>query len=478
MIENLQPQKVFYYFEKICSIPHGSGNTGKISDYLVDFANRHDLRSRQDESGNVIIWKDGTGQCAQSEPVILQGHMDMVCEKEPSCTLNMEQDGLQLKLEDGIISAEGTTLGGDDGIAVAYCLALLADPDIEHPPLECVFTVDEEIGMLGAAALDCGDLQGKKMLNMDSEEEGIFLVSCAGGATATITLPVMQRIHKKDKQYGIHIRGLQGGHSGTEIDKGLANASVVLGRVLAALQEKAQIQLICIQGGKKDNAIPREAEAFFTSSEREETLRQTAEEIQEMIRSEYRETEPQMEFVWSQEEGDCRVMGEEDTKKVITLLRILPAGVQKMSREIEGLVQTSLNLGVLESKEDGVSFCFSVRSSVESEKQELLNRLELTAQAVGASVVVEGAYPAWEYREDSPVREAMLQSYREQYGREPVVQAIHAGVECGLFAGKIDGLDCVSFGPDMQDIHTTRECMDVASVQRTWKLLLRVLQKL
>ena len=208
MIENLQPQKVFYYFEKICSIPHGSGNTGKISDYLVDFANRHDLRSRQDESGNVIIWKDGTGQCAQSEPVILQGHMDMVCEKEPSCTLNMEQDGLQLKLEDGIISAEGTTLGGDDGIAVAYCLALLADPDIEHPPLECVFTVDEEIGMLGAAALDCGDLQGKKMLNMDSEEEGIFLVSCAGGATATITLPVMQRIHKKDKQYGIHIRGL------------------------------------------------------------------------------------------------------------------------------------------------------------------------------------------------------------------------------------------------------------------------------
>ena len=171
-------------------------------------------------------------------------------------------------------------------------------------------------------------------------------------------------------------------------------------------------------------------------------------------------------------------MSEEDTKKVITLLRILPAGVQKMSREIEGLVQTSLNLGVLESKEDGVSFCFSVRSSVESEKQELLNRLELTAQAVGASVVVEGAYPAWEYREDSPVREAMLQSYREQYGREPVVQAIHAGVECGLFAGKIDGLDCVSFGPDMQDIHTTRECMDVASVQRTWELLLRVLQKL
>ena len=478
MLENLQPQKVFYYFEKICSIPHGSGNTGKISDYLVDFANRHDLRSRQDESGNVIIWKDGTGQCTQSEPVILQGHMDMVCEKEPSCTLNMEQDGLQLKLEDGIISAEGTTLGGDDGIAVAYCLALLADPDIEHPPLECVFTVDEEIGMLGAAALDCGDLQGKKMLNMDSEEEGIFLVSCAGGATATITLPVMQRIHKKDKQYGIHIRGLQGGHSGTEIDKGLANASVVLGRVLAALQEKAQIQLICIRGGKKDNAIPREAEAFFTSSEREETLRQTAEEIQEMIQSEYRETEPQMEFVWSREEGDCHVMTEEDTKKAITLLRILPSGVQKMSREIEGLVQTSLNLGVLESKEDGVSFCFSVRSSVESEKQELINRLELTAQAVGAFVVVEGAYPAWEYREDSPVREAMLQSYREQYGREPVVQAIHAGVECGLFAGKIDGLDCVSFGPDMQDIHTTRECMDVASVQRTWKLLLRVLQKL
>lgn len=361
---------------------------------------------------------------------------------------------------------------------MAYCLALLADPDIEHPPLECVFTVDEEIGMLGAAALDCGDLQGKKMLNMDSEEEGIFLVSCAGGATATITLPVMQRIHKKDKQYGIHIRGLQGGHSGTEIDKGLANASVVLGRVLAALQEKAQIQLICIQGGKKDNAIPREAEAFFTSSEREETLRQTAEEIQGMIQSEYRETEPQMEFVWSQEEGNCRVMSEEDTKKVITLLRILPAGVQKMSREIEGLVQTSLNLGVLESKEDGVSFCFSVRSSVESEKQELLNRLELTAQTVGAFVVVEGAYPAWEYREDSPVREAMLRSYREQYGREPVVQAIHAGVECGLFAGKIDGLDCVSFGPDMQDIHTTRERMDVASVQRTWKLLLRVLQKL
>ena len=477
MIENLQPQKVFYYFEKICSIPHGSGNTGKISDYLVDFANRHDLRSRQDESGNVIIWKDGTGQCAQSEPVILQGHMDMVCEKEPSCTLNMEQDGLQLKLEDGIISAEGTTLGGDDGIAVAYALAILDDETIQHPPLEAVFTVDEEIGMLGAAAIDCSDLRSRIMLNLDSEDEGHLLVSCAGGVTAEAHLPVKWE-RTDGEQIRLTVTGLMGGHSGVEIDKGRANACRLLGRTLFTLKDSCHFRLLRLDGGLKDNAIPREATALLLceDGDGERVIR----ELEKVYQNEYRQTDPSICLVWESTGTKMgqRAMTQHSTDDVIAALVNLPGGIQRMSFDIPGLVQTSLNLGIMITREEEVSFSFSVRSSIGTEKEELVQRIRCLMEALGGSVTCTGAYPAWEYREDSPLRELMIQIYEEQYGEKPVVEALHAGVECGLFAGKLQGLDCVSFGPDMDDIHTPKESMNVDSVRRTWDYVIEILRRL
>ncbi len=482
VLTGLKPEKVFQFFEEICGIPHGSTDTKRISDYCVDFAKERGLRWLQDDANNVIIWKDGTEGYENSAPVMIQGHLDMVCEKEDGCDIDFASEGLRLRLDGTVISAEGTTLGGDDGIAVAYGLALLDAEDIPHPPLEVVFTVDEEIGMLGAAALDASPLKSRIMLNCDSEEEGYLLVSCAGGMTATCHLPIV-REKSQAKLLRLTVSGCAGGHSGTEIDKGRINACQMLGRVLFAIKKHYFFQLVRVEGGLKDNAIPRSACAELVMDPDTDLaeVRELVSGLEADVRMEYRLTDPDVAIRLEEAEatgGSIQAMSFDSTDRVTAGLVCLPGGIQRMSFDMPGLVQTSLNLGILKTEDLEVTYSYSVRSSVESEKWALYDKLACLTEGMGGMMETQGVYPAWEYRADSPLRDLMSEVFEEQYGRKPVIQALHAGVECGLFAGKLPGLDCVSFGPNMKDIHTPKECMDAESVKRTWDYLLEILRRL
>lgn len=475
-LAGLEPQAVFACFEKLCSIPHGSRNTKAISDYLVSFAAEHGIRCIQDKLNNILLFGEGTCGMENHPPVVLQGHMDMVCEKDPDCKLDMAVDGLDLAHDDTCVFARGTTLGGDDGIAVAFAMALLTDKSIPHPPLEIIITVDEEIGMLGAAAMDLSEVKGRTMINLDSEDEGIFTVSCAGGATATISLPAPRRA-----VYGPCIRlsvdGLRGGHSGAEIHKNRANANKVMGEFLSRIQTLMPLCLTSFSGGSKDNAIPRACQATAVAMGLHlERINETAAALQAEIREKYDEPDVLVQAFDVDALGG-NGLSTEDTAKVIALLNSVPNGVQAYSANMPGLVQTSLNLGIAKLGEQFTA-TFSVRSSVNQEKQELLSKLRSLAEFHGGSYSQMGEYPAWEYRKDSPLREAMVAAYRKLFDKEPKVLAIHAGLECGLLGQKLPGLDCVSIGPQMHDIHTSREKLEIASTKRTWDFLLEVLKSL
>ena len=475
-LAGLAPEAVFAYFEKLCSIPHGSGNTRAISDYLVSFAREHGLRYVQDSLNNVIIFADATPGYEDRPSVIIQGHMDMVCEKDEDCPLDMEKDGLDITHDGSYVFARGTTLGGDDGIAVAYALALLADKSIPHPALEVVITVDEETGMFGAADIDLSGLKGRLLINIDSEEEGIFTVSCAGGARGTIRLPVERRA-----VYGpcvrLTVEGLQSGHSGVEIHKNRANANKVMGEFLSRIQQMMPVCITGLSGGAKDNVIPHTCQVTLVALGMYiERINDVAAQLQQEIREQYDEPNAIVR------DDDVDALGgnaltTECSAKVIALLNAAPNGVQVWSKDIEGLVQTSLNLGVARLDED-LNLTFAVRSSVNAEKQELLNKLRQLAEFNGAEYSQTGAYPAWEYKADSYLRDTMVRVYRDMFAKEPEVVAIHAGLECGLLSEKLPGLDCVSIGPEMHDIHTSREKLGIASVGRTWNFLLEVLKEL
>ena len=486
VLDNLVPEKVFYYFEELCNIPHGSQNTKAISDYCADFAKKRGLAYHQDSSNNIIILKNGSKGYEESKPVIIQGHLDMVCEKEKDCTIDFEKDGLSLAIDGDFIYAKGTTLGGDDGIAIAMALAILDDETLEHPPIEAVFTVDEEIGMLGAVAMDCSSLKSRLMLNLDSENEGHFLVGCAGGMKVDCVFPAERR-RWGGKMVSVHVDGITGGHSGVEIQKQGANANVVLGRVLYALKKKVAFTIVRVDGGLKDNAITRSARAVLMLAPGEEELfMDIIKEQKNIIAKEYHKTDADMSiegyFELSKEDAESvsglLPMTEDCGNAVITALRTFPWGVQKMSQDMEGLVQTSLNPGILVTKEDKVSLTFSVRSSVASEKEELFERLVCLTESLGGTVNREGDYPAWEYVEDSKLRSLMGDTYREMYQKEPVMEVIHAGVECGLFSEKMPGLDCVSYGPDIFDIHTTQERLSISSTKRIYDYTVEVLKRL
>lgn len=475
-LAGLEPAAVFAYFEEICSIPHGSRNTKAISDYLVSFAKEHGIRYEQDELNNVLMYQEGTCGYEDHQPVILQGHMDMVCEKDADCLIDMDTQGLDIDHDGTDIFAHGTTLGGDDGIAVAFIMALLADKTIPHPPLEVIITVDEEIGMEGAAGVDLSRFKSRTMVNLDSEDEGIFTVSCAGGARGTIHIPVERRV-----VYGpcvkLTVEGLTGGHSGVEIHKNRANANKVMGEFLGRVQKLMPLCITKLQGGAKDNAIPRSCQAtLIPLGINIERINDIAQQLQEEIREQYDEPNA----IVRGDDVDAlggNALTTECSAKVIALLNAAPNGVQAMSQDIEGLVQTSLNLGVLKL-DDELTLTFAVRSSVNAEKRELLKKLSDLADFYEGSYSEMGDYPAWEYKKESVLRDVMVDAFTRLYGKAPEVVAIHAGLECGLLSEKLPGLDCVSIGPDMHDIHTSRERLDIASTRRTWQLLLEVLKNL
>ena len=476
VLENCEPKRVFHYFEEICKIPHGSGNTKQISDYLVQFAKDHDLKYIQDEMNNVVIYKPGTAGYENAPTVIVQGHMDMVCEKRPDVDHDFTKDGLNLSVEGDYVSANGTTLGGDDGIAVAYGLALLESDTIAHPPLEVFITVDEEIGLLGAVGFDCSVLKGRRFINLDSEAEGSLWISCAGGLSGISHIPVT-RLEAKGEKLTVKISGLMGGHSGAEIDKNRANANSRLGKFLHGLDAKAGYELISVQGGQKDNAITRESIAeLLTVKENVETVKEYAASMQAAWREEYAGTDEGITVTVTEEgEQDVKVLHPTSKEKVVFFLVNVPYGVQKMSGTIKGLVETSTNIGILKTSENEVLGSSSIRSSVETARDALSDKIEYLTEFLGGEYERQGVYPAWEYRKDSPLRDKMVEVYEEMYGQKPNVVAIHAGLECGLFYKKMEGLDCVSLGPDMKDIHTSEEVLSVSSTERVWKYLVKVL---
>ncbi len=479
VLENLEPKKVFSYFEDICSIPHGSGNTQQISDCCVNFAKEHGLKYRQEECGNVIIWKDATPGYEQAPTVILQGHMDMVAVKEADCTLDLEKDGLLLEIDGDWVQAKGTSLGADDGIAMAYALTILAADDIPHPTLEAVFTVGEEVGLTGATALDASDLTGKILMNMDSENEGVFLIGCAGAATVACCLPV----HKENvsgQMVEWHIDGLMGGHSGMEINKERANANKVFGRFLAYCMEKTDFAIVSANGGEKENAIAKQCDAVLVVPEENiAVFEDTVSAFEAILKKEHLFTDPDLHiYVEKKECGEFEVLTKETVQKLMALLIDLPNGVQKRIPEFPDSVQTSLNMGILEQTEDEISMTFSVRSSVTSEKEWLMRQMEHLTKVFGGYCRISGVYSAWEYQPDSKIRPLMIETYEEITGKKPETAAIHAGVECGIFSEKLPGLDCISYGPQINDIHMTRERLSISSVKRNWELTVEVLKKL
>ena len=475
VLEHLEPKQVFSFFEAMCAIPHGSRNTKAISDWCVAFAKERGLEHYQDEANNVIIIKPAAPGYEAAQPIILQGHLDMVCEKAAGCPKDMDREGLDLAIDGDYVYAKGTTLGSDDGIAVAMAMAILDDKSLPAPRIEAVFTTDEEIGLLGATALDVSPLKGREMLNLDSEAEGIFTVSCAGGNTTACILPVT-RTAFAGATLTVTVGGLTGGHSGAEIHKGRANSNMLMGRVLRTLAQKMDLRIQRVDGGLKDNAIPVETRATLVVSDLQ-AAEQLAGEMEKTLQNEYRTTDPAL-FVRAEAAQSTQLpLDQASTGKVICMLQCLPNGIEAMSAEIHGLVQTSLNMGILVTEEDVVRASYSVRSSVDSQKQMLKERLSCLMEQLGGRVESSGEYTGWQYQEHSPLRERMVAVFQEQYGKAPKIEAIHAGLECGIFAGKMPGLDCVSIGPDLLEIHTPREKMSISSVQRVWAFLLEVLKR-
>lgn len=476
VLGNLEPKSVFGYFEDICKIPHGSGNMDKISQFCVDFAKEHGLEYIQDDMKNVIIIKEATSGYEEVEPLILQGHLDMVCEKRPDKVKDFLTEGIDVCTDGENIWADGTTLGGDNGIAVAYGLALLADKELQHPRLEVVLTVDEETGLYGAEAIDMSMLKGKKLINLDSEEEGIFTVGCAGGLTLACDIPMFTE-EADGEVYELKVTGLLGGHSGAEIHKGRGNSNVILGRVLLAIGQKIGLEIIKMEGGSKDNAIPRNSVAeILVGAEDVQKLEKLVKEQETILKNEFHASDAGVALELTAK-GAATVEVLDATSKVSALhaLNNIPNGIVAYSMDIEGLVETSLNMGIMTQDSESLKMSFAVRSSIESAKHYLTDRVLLFVDMLGGNCEIKGDYPGWAYNPKSDLRETFIKVYREMYASEPVVEAIHAGLECGLFTKKIDGLDSISIGPNMHNVHTSEETLEVGSVQRTWEFLCRVI---
>ena len=465
ILKGLKPEKVFHYFEEISAIPRGSCSTEAISDYCEKFALSHELEYVREKCGNIIIRKEAGAGCKSLEPVLIQGHLDMVWEKSSDCDIDFKNEGLRLNKDDEFIFADGTTLGGDDGIAVAMGLALLDDDEIIHPPLEVLFTVDEEVGMTGAYELDASNIFSKRLINLDSEEEGTLLAGCAGGARTEIRL-MYNKIHEEKPAYRLTLSGLHGGHSGAEIHIGYANANKVMGRILSEISD--DVEIVSINGGTMDNAITRSCSAVIIA----DNLKRVDE-----ILNDYKLKDPFIALTIENCSSESHY-SKEDSRKIISMINELPCGVVSMSRDMEGLVETSLNLGIIKTKDDCLKLTFSVRSSVNEKKEALIEELKKIAEKYDAKFRDYGRYPAWEFRKNSEFRDKIVSIYKKMFKKELNVSVIHAGLECGLFSEKIKGLDAVSIGPDIIDIHTPGEKLNIASVQRTWEFLLKILSEI
>lgn len=466
---------VLKFFEAINQIPRGSGNEKAVSDYIVSFAKERNLWVHQDSANNVIIKKEGTVGYENAPVVVVQGHMDMVCVKNTGVEHDFTKDPIKMIYEGDYLRADGTTLGADDGIAVAMGMALLDSDSIPHPPIEVVFTTDEEVGMLGASSIDMTLLNGRLLLNIDSEEEGIFTVGCAGGRKTCSKVPV-DYVDAHNAEFAkITISGLKGGHSGIDIVKYRANANILMSRTLLSLLESNNIEIAEISGGSKDNAIPSHSEAYV-SCENIEKLKVQCEFLQAQYLNEYYNIDDNITITVEKTESK-KVFSGESAERVLTVMNNIPDGIDFMNLKLD-MPHTSNNLGVVTTDEEGVSIVCAIRSDIPSKKMEIYSRIESLTRLANGNTTFRGDYPAWEMKQESPLRNLCEAVYKKQYGSAPVVETVHAGLECGLFAEKAPDFDMISFGPNLLDIHSPSERAEIPSVERVWEFFLNVLAEI
>lgn len=476
VLQGLEPAEVFHYFEEICRIPHTSFHEKELSDYCAAFAKERNLYCEQDSLGNLLIIAPATSGYETKDPLIIQGHLDMVGDKTSGCTIDLLKEGLKLCVEGDLISARDTTLGADDGIAVAYALAILDSDDLPHPRLEIILTVSEEVGMLGAAAIDLSSCKGKRLLNIDSEEEGVFTVGCAGGIRIRSDFPM-----SRTSAYGIRLdftfEGLLGGHSGIEIHKGLANANILGGRFLALLEKYCPYKIIAFNGGVKENVIPKDASFSLLCDENDlKAIESALAEFHRILPAEYETTDANASLhIINSGFAAAEVLDQKSSGLLITALNLMPNGVQSMSQELPGLVETSLNMGIVSLSPQKLSLSMSVRSSVPTAKSYLTDKIIRFTEYLGGTADLAGDYPAWPFMHDSSFRNQCIEIFKNQYGYEPKIVTIHAGLECGLFSEKIPGLECISIGPDLKDIHTVKETASISSIAQVWEFIKSVL---
>ncbi len=480
MKENLEPNKIWKYFFEISSIPRQSKHEEKIITYLENFAEERGLKHKKDSAGNIVISKQATQGREASPCVVLQSHVDMVCEKNEGVEHDFLNDPLDLYIEDGFVKARGTSLGADDGIGVAAALALLDSSDIDHGPLECLFTADEETGLTGANALEPGFVSGRLLLNLDSEEEGAVYIGCAGGKTTSIFKELsVKRTTDKKLHYTVFLEGLRGGHSGLAINKGLGNAVILLSRFLWNLNEKINFDLADIKGGEKHNAIPREASADIYINEEDLPILETKViKYTEIFRDEFKRIDGNISISIRKNSDDSEVLSEKDKSDLLNMLYSFPHGVISMSPDIEGLVQTSTNLAAVSVREGTVNILTSQRSSVESSIHDAAGRVISHALLADYDYTSKDPYPAWTPDPDSYLLKTAAAVHEDLFGKKPEIKAVHAGLECGIIGRKYPGMDMISFGPDVHGAHSPDEKVRIASVEKFWEFLINIVQKL
>ena len=469
VFEGLEPQLLWKHFDEIRKIPRCSKNEGKIREYVIEFAKKKGLEYQVDEVGNVIIRKKATPGHENAPGVILQAHLDMVCEKNSDVDFDFEKDPIRVKREDGWITADGTTLGADNGIGVAAALAVLEDDSIVHGPLEVLLTVDEETGLTGASNLKGGLLHGKYLLNLDSEDEGVFFIGCAGGRDTVFTLKI-EREKYEGKAFEIKVSGLKGGHSGVDIHLQRGNAIRILARVLYEIDG---VKISSIKGGNKRNAIPREASAVVIAEE--EKVKEAVERVLSEVKEELKYSDPGVKIEYTEASSSDYI---KESKKIVDFLMSLPHGVLAMSLAMEGLVETSTNLAVVNSHQDHVEVVESSRSSINSSLDFVCKQLKALGDLAEAETHQPPGYPGWTPNPDSQILKIMKEVYRKLFGKEPEVTAIHAGLETGIIGKNYPGLEMISFGPTIKYPHSPDERVEIKSVEKFWKLLVETLKAL
>ena len=479
--KDLKPAGVFHYFEEICQVPRPSKKEEKIIAYLKAFGEKHKLETKVDEAGNVLIKKPATPGMENRKTVVLQSHIDMVCEKNNDVKHDFLTDPIETEIDGEWLKAKGTTLGADNGIGVATELAILADDSIEHGPIECLFTVDEETGLTGAFALKEGFMNGDILLNLDSEDEGELFIGCAGGIDSVaeftyreVDVPARYFCSK------VQVKGLKGGHSGGDIHLGRGNANKLLTRILYTVMEQMPMNLVAIDGGNLHNAIPREAYAVIAvPADKKEALAAIVNVMQSNMQHELRKVDPDVKVTLESENKSDKVIADDCTKRFVRMLYAMPHGVLGMSHDMEDLVESSTNLASIKMKKAGeIEVETSQRSSSETLKEDIGNIVKAVFELGGAKVEVRDGYPGWEPNPDSEILKVVNQAYRKLFGKDPEVLAIHAGLECGLFLTKYPNLDMVSFGPTLRYVHSPRECCEIATVELFWRHLVEVLKNI